>query len=86
MSAAFIWPIMIGLGMLYVPLDSVVKVFSVGYVLACVSVVGSMTVAGFFIGKVMKMHPIESAIVTCCHSGLGVTGDVAIFSVSNRMS
>ncbi len=27
-----------------------------------------------------------SAIVTCCHSGLGGTGDVAILSASNRMS
>jgi len=85
-SAAFIWPVMIGLGMLYVPLDSVVKVFSIGYVLVCVSVVVSMTVAGFFIGNLMKMYPIESAIVTCCHSGLGGTGDVAILSASNRMS
>ena len=85
-SAAFIWPVMIGLGMLYVPLDSVVKVFSVGYVLVCISVVVSMTVAGFLIGNLMKMYPIESAIVTCCHSGLGGTGDVAILSASNRMS
>lgn len=85
-SAAFIWPVMIGLGMLYVPLDSVVKVFSIGYVLVCLSVVVSMTVAGFFIGNLMKMYPIESAIVTCCHSGLGGTGDVAILSASNRMS
>ena len=85
-SSAFIWPVMIGLGMLYVPLDSVVKVFSVGYVLVCVSVVVSMTVAGFFIGNLVKMYPIESAIVTCCHSGLGGTGDVAILSASNRMS
>ncbi|QZI70042.1 2-hydroxycarboxylate transporter family protein [Pseudomonas protegens] len=85
-SAAFIWPVMIGLGMLYVPLNSVVQVFSVGYVLVCISVVVSMTLAGFFIGNLMNMYPIESAIVTCCHSGLGGTGDVAILSVSNRMS
>ena len=85
-SSAFIWPVMIGLGMLYVPLDSVVKVFSISYVLVCVSVVASMAIAGFFIGNLMKMYPIESAIVTCCHSGLGGTGDVAILSASNRMS
>ncbi|WP_313515922.1 2-hydroxycarboxylate transporter family protein [Pseudomonas sp.] len=85
-SAAFIWPVMIGLGMLYVPLDSVVKVFSVGYVVVCATVVVSMTLAGFFIGNLMKMFPIESAIVTCCHSGLGGTGDVAILSAANRMS
>ena len=29
---------------------------------------------------------MEAAIVTCCHSGLGGTGDVAILSASNRMS
>lgn len=85
-STAFIWPVMIGLGMLYVPLDSVVKVFSVGYVVVCASVVIAMTLAGFFIGNLLKMFPIESAIVTCCHSGLGGTGDVAILSAANRMA
>lgn len=85
-SSAFIWPVMIGLGMLYVPLDSVVKVFSVGYVVVCTSVVIAMTLAGFLVGNLMKMYPIESAIVTCCHSGLGGTGDVAILSAANRMS
>ncbi|HKS15269.1 MAG TPA: 2-hydroxycarboxylate transporter family protein [Pseudomonas sp.] len=84
-STAFIWPVMIGLGMLYVPLDSVMNVFSVGYVLVCTSVVVAMTLAGFLVGNLLKMFPIESAIVTCCHSGLGGTGDVAILSASNRM-
>lgn len=41
--------------------------------------------SGFFIGKYLNMYPIESAIVTGCHSGLGGTGDVAILSASNRM-
>ncbi|WJD69242.1 2-hydroxycarboxylate transporter family protein [Pseudomonas asiatica] len=84
-STAFIWPVMIGLGMLYVPLDSVASVFSVGYVLVCTSVVIAMTTAGFLVGNLLKMFPIESAIVTCCHSGLGGTGDVAILSACNRM-
>jgi malate:Na+ symporter len=30
------------------------------------------------------MYPVEAAIVTSCHSGLG-DGDVAILSASNRM-
>ncbi|WP_369991036.1 2-hydroxycarboxylate transporter family protein [Pseudomonas xanthosomatis] len=84
-STAFIWPVMIGLGMLYVPLDSVMDVFSVGYVLVCTSVVVAMTLAGYLVGNLLKMYPIESAIVTCCHSGLGGTGDVAILSACNRM-
>lgn len=85
-SAALVWPLMIGLGMLYVPLESVVSVFSVGYVVVCGSVVMSMALSGFFIASRLNMYPVEAAIVTSCHSGLGGTGDVAILSASNRMS
>ncbi|WP_174508032.1 2-hydroxycarboxylate transporter family protein [Klebsiella oxytoca] len=85
-SAALVWPLMIGLGMLYVPLESVVSVFSVGYVVVCGSVVLSMALSGFFIASRLNMYPVEAAIVTSCHSGLGGTGDVAILSASNRMS
>jgi malate:Na+ symporter len=45
-----------------------------------------MVTTGYFVGKLMKMYPVDSAIVTGCHSGLGGTGDVAILSASNRMS
>lgn len=77
---------MIGLGMLYVPLESVASVFSLGYVMVCIAVVVAMALAGFLVGNMLKMYPIESAIVTCCHSGLGGTGDVAILSACNRMA
>ncbi|CAI0708001.1 2-hydroxycarboxylate transporter family protein [Serratia entomophila] len=84
-STALVWPLMIGLGMLYVPLESVVAVFSLGYVVVCGSVVLSMGLVSFLIAPYLKMFPVEAAIVTCCHSGLGGTGDVAILSASNRM-
>ena len=84
-STALVWPLMIGLGMLYVPLESVVAVFSVGYVVVCGSVVLSMGLVSFLIAPYLKMFPVEAAIVTCCHSGTGGTGDVAILSASNRM-
>lgn len=51
----------------------------------CASIVLAMVASGFAIGFLMKMYPVESAIVTACHSGLGGTGDVAILSASNRM-
>lgn len=84
-SAALVWPLMIGLGMLYVPLESVVSVFSIGYVVVCGSIVIAMALSGFFIATRLNMYPVEAAIVTSCHSGLGGTGDVAILSASNRM-
>ncbi|WP_019420566.1 2-hydroxycarboxylate transporter family protein [Paenibacillus sp. OSY-SE] len=84
-STSLTWPLMVGLGMLYVPLNDVVNIISPGYVLVCASVVLAMVGSGYFVARWMNMYPVESAIVTGCHSGLGGTGDVAILSASNRM-
>ncbi len=46
----------------------------------------AMALSGYVIASRLNMYPVEAAIVTCCHSGLGGTGDVAILSASNRMS
>ena len=40
---------------------------------------------GFVVGRLMKMYPIDTAIVNACHSGQGGTGDVAILTAANRM-
>ncbi|WP_028400708.1 2-hydroxycarboxylate transporter family protein [Ectobacillus panaciterrae] len=85
-STSLTWPLMVGLGMLYIPLKDVVKIITLGYVVICAAVVITMITSGYFVGKWMKMYPVDSAIVTGCHSGLGGTGDVAILSASNRMS
>jgi malate:Na+ symporter len=77
---------MVGLGILYIPLEDVVQIITPGYVVVCTTVVLAMIVTGYVVGKLMNMYPVDSAIVTGCHSGLGGTGDVAILSASSRMS
>ncbi|HWR41965.1 2-hydroxycarboxylate transporter family protein [Sporomusa sp.] len=85
-SASLTWPLLVGLGVLFTPWKDVVLVLTdPGYIAICASTVLAMISSGFFIGKYLNMYPIESAIVTGCHSGLGGTGDVAILSASNRM-
>ncbi|PTM59808.1 2-hydroxycarboxylate transporter family protein [Desmospora activa] len=84
-SSTLTWPLMVGLGVLFIPLDEVLKVISPSYIAIVMSVVITMVMTGFYVGKWMKMYSIEAAIVTGCHSGLGGTGDVAILSSSNRM-
>ncbi len=84
-SSSLTWPLMVGLGVLYTPLKDVIATVTIGYLVVCASVVIAMISSGYFIGRFMNMYPIESAIVTGCHSGLGGTGDVAILSASNRM-
>ncbi|AGK52357.1 sodium:citrate symporter [Bacillus sp. 1NLA3E] len=85
-STSLTWPLMVGLGILYIPLEDVVQIITPGYVVACTTVVLAMIVTGYVVGKLMNMYPVDSAIVTGCHSGLGGTGDVAILSASSRMS
>ncbi|MEW9668125.1 2-hydroxycarboxylate transporter family protein [Ammoniphilus sp. 3BR4] len=85
-STSLTWPLMVGLGLLFIPLEDVVKIVTPAYVVVCSAVVIAMVGTGYIVGKFMNMHPVESAIVTGCHSGLGGTGDVAILSASNRMS
>ncbi|WP_067722439.1 2-hydroxycarboxylate transporter family protein [Nocardia yamanashiensis] len=85
-SRYFIYPTMIGLGMLYLPLASVIGVLSPGYVLACAAVVIAMAATGFAAGRAIAMYPIDASLVTVCHSGLGGTGDVAILSAAGRMN
>ena len=41
---------------------------------------------GFFSAYLLKMYPIDLAVVTPCHSGQGGTGDVAILTAGTRMS
>lgn len=84
-SSSLTWPLMVGLGVLYTPLKDVVATVTLGYIVVVTSVVLAMISSGYFIGRFMNMFPVESALVTGCHSGLGGTGDVAILSASNRM-
>lgn len=77
--------ILVGLGTLFVSWKDLIAAFTPGYVAVCAATVLSLVATGFYVGKWMKMYPVESGIVTACHSGLGGTGDVAILSASNRM-
>jgi malate:Na+ symporter len=85
MTSNLTFAILVGLGVLFVPWNQMVASLTLGYFMVCLSTVLAIVASGFLIGRVMKMYPVESAIVTACHSGLGGTGDVAILTASNRM-
>ncbi len=85
MTSNLTFAILVGLGTLFVPWNQMVNSLSFSYFVICAAIVLAMVASGFGIGFLMNMYPLESAIVTACHSGLGGTGDVAILSASNRM-
>ena len=84
-SSTLTWPVMVGLGILYIPLKDVAALISIPYIIVCASVIAAMVITGYFVGKWINMYPVEAAIVTGCRGGLGGTGDVAILSASGRM-
>lgn len=85
MTTNMTFPLLVGLGTLYVPWNDLVAAFTLPYFIICTVTVLAMISSGWFVGKLLGMYEVEAAIVTCCHSGLGGTGDVAILSAANRM-
>lgn len=84
-STNLTFAILVGLGALFVSWKELMAAFTPGYFAICAATVLALVASGFFVGKWLGMYPVESGIVTACHSGLGGTGDVAILSASNRM-
>lgn len=82
----FTYPVMAGLGLLYIPLKDVVGLLSLPYFIVVISVVFTVIMTGFVVGRFMNMNPVEAGIVSACQSGMGGTGDVAVLSTANRMN
>jgi len=78
--------VLVGLGAIFISWNQLVASLSPGYFVVCAATVLALVATAFVTGQLMKMYPVETAVVTVCHSGLGGTGDVAILSASNRMS
>ena len=84
-STAVTYPLLFAIGIALTPWDKLVAAFTLPYVITIVATVVTIIGTGFVVGGWMKMYPIDTAIVTACHSGQGGTGDVAILTAANRM-
>lgn len=80
------YPILFAVGVAITPWEELIHAFTLNNLLVIVSTVSALVATGFFVGKKIGMHPIDVAIVSCCQSGQGGTGDVAILTAGNRMT
>lgn len=83
---AVTYPILFAVGVAITPWQELVNAFTVTNLLVIISTVTALVATGFLVGKKIGMHPIDVAIVSCCQSGQGGTGDVAILTSGNRMN
>ncbi|MCS2159743.1 2-hydroxycarboxylate transporter family protein [Scandinavium sp. H11S7] len=85
-QTAVTYPVLFAVGVAITPWNELMAAFTISNLLVIVSTVSALVATGFFVGKKIGMHPIDVAIVSCCQSGQGGTGDVAILTAGNRMS
>ncbi|MBG2655623.1 2-hydroxycarboxylate transporter family protein [Klebsiella oxytoca] len=83
---AVTYPILFAVGVAITPWQELVNAFTVTNLLVIISTATALVATGFLVGKKIGMYPIDVAIVSCCQSGQGGTGDVAILTSGNRMN
>jgi CCS family citrate carrier protein len=82
---AITYPLLFALGVTLVPWDKMMDAFYWKNLITIVVTVCTLVSSGWFVGRWIKLYPVESAILNACHSGMGGTGDVAVLTAANRM-
>ena len=82
---AVTYPLLFAIGVALTPWDKLMAALQPANLITIVATVVALMTTGFFVGRWVKLYPIEAAIVNACHSGQGGTGDVAILTAANRM-
>jgi Na+/citrate or Na+/malate symporter len=84
-ATAVTYPLLFAVAISMTPWNAIVGALQPANLILVVMVVTSLVVGGFFIGWLMRLYPIEAALINACHSGSGGTGAVAILTASDRM-
>lgn len=82
---AVAYPMLFAFSIVLTPWNKLVIGFSPANLITVAVTVGSLVATGFFVGRWVSLYPVESAIVTSTHAGMGGAGDIAILTASNRM-
>jgi malate:Na+ symporter len=82
---AVTYPLLFAIGVALTPWDKLMAAFALPNLLTILATVVTLVTTGFFVGRWIKLYPIDAAIVIACRAGQGGTGDVAILTAGNRM-
>lgn len=82
---AVTYPLLFSTAIALTPWHELVDAFHPANLVTIIATVVSLVATGYYVGRLLNMYPIETAIVNACHSGLGGTGDVMILTAAERM-
>ena len=78
--------LLVGIGICYLDIGTVISSFSVTYLLLCLATCVGAFVGAALIGKLVGFYPFEAGLTAgLCVSNMGGTGDVAVLSAADRM-
>ena len=78
--------LLVGIGICYLDIGTVISSFSVTYLLLCLATCVGAFVGAALIGRIVGFYPFEAGITAgLCMSNMGGTGDVAVLSAADRM-
>lgn len=78
--------LLLGIGVCYLEIGTVIKSFSVTYLLLCMATCIGAFIGAALIGRLVGFYPFEAGITAgLCMSNMGGTGDVAVLSAADRM-
>ncbi|MBQ6232610.1 MAG: 2-hydroxycarboxylate transporter family protein [Clostridia bacterium] len=78
--------LLIGIGICYLDIATVVSSFSLTYLLLCAATCIGAFFGAAFIGRLVGFYPFEAGVTAgLCMSNMGGTGDVAVLSAADRM-
>jgi malate:Na+ symporter len=84
-STAVTYPLLFAIGVAKTPWEKLMGAFNLPTLATIAVTVATLMGTGFVTARLVRLYPIEAAIVNACHSGQGGTGDVAILTAANRM-
>ncbi|WP_394762588.1 2-hydroxycarboxylate transporter family protein [Phenylobacterium sp.] len=84
-STVVTYPLLFAIGVAKTPWEKLIGAFNLPTLATIVVTVATLIGIGFIMARVVRLYPIDTAIVNACHSGQGGTGDVAILTAGNRM-
>jgi len=80
------YPLLFAIGVAKTPWEKLMSAFNAAEIITIAGTVVTLVFTGFFVGRLVNIHPVESGIVAACRASQGGTGDVAILSACDRMN
>ena len=79
------YPLLFAVAVALTPWSAVKQALHPANLLLITIVVLTLVSTGFFMAKLLRLFPVEAALVNACHTGSGGTGDVAILTAADRL-